>query len=764
MKKIRNIFACLVHESQECVIDLVRNLHCFDPSSLILLYNGGNDRHLLDHSFPFECYGAELHPRPRLLTWGRLHDFALDCMQFALDHFTFDTLTIVDSDQLAIRTGYSHYLSQFLADQSDIGLLGNSPLPHPPDTPIGPARAAFEEIDLWQPFFQRFPEGEKKFVHWSFWPSTVFTVEAARDLTKLFATDAQLQDMMCRTKIWATEEVIFPTLVALLGYKIASNPCCYDYVQYGTRYDIQQIDTALTKPDVFWIHPVSRCYHDGLRKYIRERFNHYEKSALGEGTMTTPGTNTNSGLLLTLPILAQMKKIEGWLEEDEADLLMAATLQILTRLPKPYAVVEVGSYCGRSTIMLGSVVKALCPQAKVYAIDPHDGKVGALDQGIRVGPPTLEIFKRNIADAGLSTVVELIPKHSFEVHWEKPIGLLFIDGLHDYANVAQDFFHLAPWVVAGGYIAFHDYADYYPGVKALVNEILTSGRYREVHRIQSMMIIEKLSVEKASRDAEPNEQQSYQRMRAMPIFSSDATTARIQCPTVLSHRPMVSCIMPTFNRRAFLPQAIRYFLRQDYPNCELIVVDDGIDAIADLIPPDPRIRYLQLKGKHTLGAKRNLACENAGGKIIVHWDDDDWMANWRLSYQVFNLLEQQADICGLDRVLYYDADSNQSWQYIYPKAYRPWVAGNTLCYAKRVWSDNLFPEIDVGEDNCFLWSSHARKIVALQDDTFYVALIHPGNTSPKRTQDACWHSYPTGEIRGLMGEDWRFYDNLRESR
>jgi len=51
--EIGNIFACLVHESQECVIDLVRNLRFFDPSSLVLLYNGGRDTRLLDSRFPF---------------------------------------------------------------------------------------------------------------------------------------------------------------------------------------------------------------------------------------------------------------------------------------------------------------------------------------------------------------------------------------------------------------------------------------------------------------------------------------------------------------------------------------------------------------------------------------------------------------------------------------------------------------------------------------------------------------------------------------
>ena len=133
------------------------------------------------------------------------------------------------------------------------------------------------------------------------------------------------------------------------------------------------------------------------------------------------------------------------------------------------------------------------------------------------------------------------------------------------------------------------------------------------------------------------------RSSAAPNVSASSLVTQ---PTVT--QPLASCIMPTADRRTFVPQAIAYFLRQDYPNRELIVVDDGTDAVADLIPPDPRIRYIRLARKQTLGAKRNLACQEAWGETIVHWDDDDWMAPWRLSYQMVSLLKQQADICGLD--------------------------------------------------------------------------------------------------------------------
>ncbi len=198
------------------------------------------------------------------------------------------------------------------------------------------------------------------------------------------------------------------------------------------------------------------------------------------------------GLLLALPILARMKTIDGWLWEEEADLLMGITARALQQLPAPHAMVEIGSYCGRSTVVIGSVIKALSQQARLYAIDPHGGIVGASDQGLSPTSPTLEKFRRNIAEADLTDVVELIQQFSYEVKWQGPISLLFIDGLHDKENVARDFHHFEPFVVDGGFIAFHDYADYYPGVMAFVDEMLATGRFRRVHCEKSMMVVQKL--------------------------------------------------------------------------------------------------------------------------------------------------------------------------------------------------------------------------------------------------------------------------------
>ncbi|HEY2726317.1 MAG TPA: glycosyltransferase family 2 protein, partial [Parafilimonas sp.] len=129
---------------------------------------------------------------------------------------------------------------------------------------------------------------------------------------------------------------------------------------------------------------------------------------------------------------------------------------------------------------------------------------------------------------------------------------------------------------------------------------------------------------------------------------------------------LISCIMPTYNRRNFVPFAIDYFLRQDYCNKELIVIDDGTDVIEDLIPNDPQIKYFQLDKKITLGAKLNLACNYAQGNIIANWDDDDWYAETRLSYQINALENDQAEVCGINNLLYYDLKNNRGYRYVYP--------------------------------------------------------------------------------------------------
>lgn len=249
--------------------------------------------------------------------------------------------------------------------------------------------------------------------------------------------------------------------------------------------------------------------------------------------------------------------------------------------------------------------------------------------------------------------------------------------------------------------------------------------------------------------------------RALPL----STPAIVSTPIELVEisEPLVTCIMPTHNRRSFVPQAIRCFLRQDYSNLELLIVDDGIESIADLVPTSDRIRYVRFDQKLTIGAKRNLACEKARGEFIVHWDDDDWYPSWRVRAQMRAMLDRGADLCGSSRVAYFDPARDQAWEYRYPSAKGPWVAGNTLAYRKSFWSGHKFPDIQVGEDSRFVWSSKGRALVDLADPGLCVATVHSNNTSRKNVNAVYWHAQPRDYIDSLIGDDVYFYRAVEPS-
>lgn len=244
--------------------------------------------------------------------------------------------------------------------------------------------------------------------------------------------------------------------------------------------------------------------------------------------------------------------------------------------------------------------------------------------------------------------------------------------------------------------------------------------------------------------------------RAFPAVQPVVDTPMV-APVMNLSGPLVSCIMPTSDRRGFVPQAIRCFLRQDYPNLELLVVDDGTDPVRDCVPESERIRYLRLDQKLTIGAKRNFACEHARGEFVVHWDDDDWYPPWRVRVQVSALIDRGADLCGSSRVFYYDAATERAWEYRYASSETAWVAGNTLAYRKRFWEHHKFPHIQVGEDTRFVWNAARKTICDLTEPTLCVAMVHSGNTSPKETGGACWHAQSSEPLRALLGDDIYFY-------
>lgn len=144
------------------------------------------------------------------------------------------------------------------------------------------------------------------------------------------------------------------------------------------------------------------------------------------------------------------KGIQGWLTDPQVAFLYRTAMEA-----RRGAIVEIGSFCGKSTVVLAIGTRS-GSNLPVYAIDPH---IGSIEQNAELnGRSSEEIFRQNIEQAGVLDVVTPIVKKSADAAngWNQPIAFLWIDGDHSYEGAKSDFDLFSPWVVEGGVIAFHD--------------------------------------------------------------------------------------------------------------------------------------------------------------------------------------------------------------------------------------------------------------------------------------------------------------------
>lgn len=194
-------------------------------------------------------------------------------------------------------------------------------------------------------------------------------------------------------------------------------------------------------------------------------------------------------------LLPMMRETAGWLTDAEADALYRHSLHTSRRFGRGAAIVELGSYCGKSSLMLAGGIAASEVGTALYAVDPHRGEVGAGDSpiGVAIESPTFARFAGNLARAGLAPHVVPVRRYSYEVDWAAPIGLLFIDGLHDRTSVGQDVRLFVDWVLDGGLVAFHDCSDLFPGVQRHVHALEASGEFRRVDSVDDLVVLQRVA-------------------------------------------------------------------------------------------------------------------------------------------------------------------------------------------------------------------------------------------------------------------------------
>lgn len=163
---------------------------------------------------------------------------------------------------------------------------------------------------------------------------------------------------------------------------------------------------------------------------------------------------------MNLPI--DIERVKGFLDPEEGRALHEAALKAAARGP----CLEVGSYCGKSAVYLGTACSRV--GSVLFTVDHHrgseenqpgweyhdtelwDAEAGAMD--------TLPFLRRTLRRAGLEEAVIPLVGRSTAVarYWRTPLALLFVDGGHTMEAAFGDYSAWTPHVMRGGILAIHD--------------------------------------------------------------------------------------------------------------------------------------------------------------------------------------------------------------------------------------------------------------------------------------------------------------------
>ena len=194
--------------------------------------------------------------------------------------------------------------------------------------------------------------------------------------------------------------------------------------------------------------------------------------------------------------------VKGFLDPKEGHALYSYALEAGALGP----VLEVGSYCGKSTVYLGEACRE--KGVSLYAIDHHrgseehqpgeeyhdqdlfDGKAELMD--------TFREFRQTMRNAVLEDVVVPIVASSSVAsrNWHTPLGMVFIDGGHSLEAAQTDYRSWVSHVVTNGTLAIHDiFPDPAEGGQApyeILKLAVASGLFEEVDRVKTLGILRRL--------------------------------------------------------------------------------------------------------------------------------------------------------------------------------------------------------------------------------------------------------------------------------
>jgi predicted O-methyltransferase YrrM len=205
-------------------------------------------------------------------------------------------------------------------------------------------------------------------------------------------------------------------------------------------------------------------------------------------------------MMRKLPV--DIESVKGFMEAEEGWALHDAALEASKRGP----VMEIGSYCGKSTVYVG--VACQKNGAALYALDHHYGSEenqkgwehhdASLYDAETDRLNTFPLFRRTMRMAKLEdTVVPLVASSKVVSNgWATPLAMVFIDGGHGLEPAMDDYRHWAPRVIPGGILAIHDvFPDPKDGGRPpyeIYKLAIASGLFAEDRAVKSLRLLRRL--------------------------------------------------------------------------------------------------------------------------------------------------------------------------------------------------------------------------------------------------------------------------------
>ena len=145
-------------------------------------------------------------------------------------------------------------------------------------------------------------------------------------------------------------------------------------------------------------------------------------------------------------------------------------------------------------------------------------------------------------------------------------------------------------------------------------------------------------------------------------------------------KPLVSVIIPTYNRASDLKRALGSLLSQTYTHWEALVVDNYSEDNTDQVIDDfneKRIKLYKIHNKGIIAASRNLGIKHASGEYLAFLDSDDWWCEQKLEQSVA-CMNEGMDLVYHDLFLVFSNEQKRFWRKGYARSVKPPVFDNLI--------------------------------------------------------------------------------------